>query len=78
MNKIWSPDVLRYVDRWACREGTPEDVEDERRASLVGQNEHVRDVGVARDAGDVEKGERGGSGNSSGVEVDEGLPGAKR
>ena len=78
MNKFWSPDVLRYVDRWACREGTPEDVEDERRASLVGQNEHVRDVGVARDAGDVEKGDRGGSGNSSGVEVDEGLPGAKR
>lgn len=29
MKKIWSKDVLRFVDRWACREGTPEDEDDE-------------------------------------------------
>jgi hypothetical protein len=77
MNKIWSPDVLRYVDRWACRDGTPEDAEDERRASLVDQSEAV--AGAQGDVADVEKGDRGVSGNSSGVEVDEGAAqGAKR
>lgn len=30
MKKIWRRDVLRFVDAWACREGTPEDDEDER------------------------------------------------
>jgi hypothetical protein len=71
--------VLRYVDRWACREGTPEDVEDERRASLVDQNENGGSVGAGMDdVGDVEKGERDGSGNSSGVQVDEGAHGVKR
>lgn len=25
MGRIWSKDILRFVDRWACREGTPED-----------------------------------------------------
>jgi hypothetical protein len=28
MNRIWRRDVLRFVDAWACREGTPEDDED--------------------------------------------------
>ena len=28
MNKIWNKDILRYVDAWACRDGTPEDDED--------------------------------------------------
>ena len=31
MNKIWRREVLRFVDAWACREGTPED-DEERRA----------------------------------------------
>ena len=30
MNKIWSRETLRYVDAWACREGTPEDEEDRK------------------------------------------------
>jgi hypothetical protein len=78
MNKIWSPDVLRYVDRWACREGTPEDGEDERRASLASPVENEREISAVRDdGGDVEKGERG-SGNSSGVEIDEAADGVKR
>ena len=32
MNRIWHRDVLRFVDAWACREGTPEDEEDPRTA----------------------------------------------
>ncbi|KAJ5107772.1 hypothetical protein N7456_004447 [Penicillium angulare] len=28
MNKWWPREVLRFVDAWACREGTPEDDED--------------------------------------------------
>ena len=27
MNRIWSKDTLRFVDAWACRDGTPEDGE---------------------------------------------------
>ena len=30
MNKVWSREVLRFVDAWACREGTPEDEEDHK------------------------------------------------
>jgi len=25
MNRVWGKETLRYVDAWACREGTPED-----------------------------------------------------
>lgn len=25
MNKIWNRETLRFVDAWACRDGTPED-----------------------------------------------------
>ena len=28
MNKIWNRETLRFVDAWACRDGTPEDDED--------------------------------------------------
>lgn len=28
MKKWWPREVLRFVDAWACREGTPEDDED--------------------------------------------------
>lgn len=30
MNRIWKRNVLRHVDAWACRDGTPEDDEDEK------------------------------------------------
>ncbi|KAH7021808.1 nonglycosylated anion transporter [Macrophomina phaseolina] len=33
MKKIWNRETLRYVDAWACRDGTPEDDED-RKAEL--------------------------------------------
>ncbi len=30
MNRIWHRETLRFVDAWACKEGTPEDDEDAR------------------------------------------------
>lgn len=27
MNKLWNRETLRFVDAWACRDGTPEDDE---------------------------------------------------
>ncbi|KAF2763511.1 hypothetical protein EJ05DRAFT_41748 [Pseudovirgaria hyperparasitica] len=35
MNRLWSRDVLRYVDAWACRDGNPEDDEDTKSDSTV-------------------------------------------
>ena len=40
MNRWWPREVLRFVDAWACREGTPEDDEDAsaaRAAEEAGQ-----------------------------------------
>lgn len=33
MNKLWSRETLRFVDAWACRDGTPEDDEDRNAAT---------------------------------------------
>lgn len=38
MDRIWSRDVLRYVDRWACREGRPED---DAGAGAAPEHHHV-------------------------------------
>ena len=32
MNKLWSRETLRFVDAWACINGTPEDEEDRKAA----------------------------------------------
>ena len=29
MRRLWNRETLRFVDAWACREGTPEDQEDQ-------------------------------------------------
>nr|OQO29677.1 hypothetical protein B0A51_02582 [Rachicladosporium sp. CCFEE 5018] len=83
MNRIWNKETLRYVDRWACREGTPEDEEDQRQASVASEGaagvmrtRTVDDVESDREKGgeseDVEKGiGGGGSRSSSGIEVEE-------
>lgn len=34
MRRVWSREVLRYVDAWACRDGTPEDDEDRRKGGV--------------------------------------------
>ncbi len=36
MNKLWNRETLRFVDAWACRDGTPEDDEDRRAATESG------------------------------------------
>lgn len=33
MKKWWPREVLRFVDAWACREGTPEDDEDAEKSN---------------------------------------------
>jgi hypothetical protein len=35
MNKIWNRETLRFVDAWACKEGTPEDDEDRRNGMVL-------------------------------------------
>jgi hypothetical protein len=35
MKRWWNREVLRFVDAWACREGTPEDDEDQRAQSKM-------------------------------------------
>ena len=44
MNKIWRREVLRFVDAWACREGTPEDDEDHRARVSQTEDENVWNV----------------------------------
>jgi len=29
MNRLWHRETLKFVDAWACRDGTPEDDEDQ-------------------------------------------------
>ncbi|KAF1991078.1 hypothetical protein K402DRAFT_389282 [Aulographum hederae CBS 113979] len=38
MNRLWDREVLRYVDAWACRDGTPEDDEDKKRGPERGRD----------------------------------------
>jgi hypothetical protein len=41
MNRIWRREVLRFVDAWACREGTPEDDEDNRAQMSQAEDEDI-------------------------------------
>jgi hypothetical protein len=34
MKRMWKREYLRYVDAWACRDGTPEDEEDRKNGIL--------------------------------------------
>ena len=36
MNKMWKRETLRFVDAWACRDGTPEADEDRKAAVEAG------------------------------------------
>lgn len=39
MNKLWNRETLRFGDRWACKDGMPEDDEDKRNGGLVVEEE---------------------------------------
>ncbi|KAJ5833409.1 hypothetical protein N7474_001720 [Penicillium riverlandense] len=43
MKRWWPREVLRFVDAWACREGTPEDDEDARDKSSPGEQDSSGD-----------------------------------
>ena len=49
MNKLWQRETLRYVDAWACRDGTPEDDEDKITVS----QEPPREPNSAEKLGDM-------------------------
>lgn len=56
MNKVWNRETLRYVDGWACRDGTPEGDEDRK---LIRRAMHAREqthMNGARPVRDVESG----------------------
>jgi hypothetical protein len=36
MNRLWDRETLRFVDAWACKDGTPEDDEDRRVGIIIG------------------------------------------
>lgn len=48
MKRWWPREVLRFVDAWACREGTPEDDEDERERD---NRQHEGEVGAGHEQG---------------------------
>ncbi|GAB7360107.1 hypothetical protein MBLNU230_g7870t1 [Neophaeotheca triangularis] len=65
MNKFWSREVLRFVDRWACREGCPED----GGANVAAGPEPVVGDSVAQETtADVEKAEAGTRASQAGDE----------
>jgi len=41
LKKIWRREVLRFVDAWACRGGTPEDDEDEESCTARAEEEGI-------------------------------------
>jgi hypothetical protein len=43
MNRLWDRETLRFVDSWACKDGTPEDDEDRGNETLRGGNANDRD-----------------------------------
>ncbi|KAK4623691.1 Boron transporter 1 [Fulvia fulva] len=56
MHRIWNKDVLRYVDRWACREGRPEDEEEGADGDAGLDGLRAEDTELRVDGRDIEKG----------------------
>lgn len=56
MKRWWPREVLRFVDAWACREGTPEDDEDEKVRADESPREDFVD-GHGQSQGDCDEGE---------------------
>jgi hypothetical protein len=81
MSRIWSKDVLRFVDQWACRDGKPEDdATDEANVETREVASGARSSSEGTGVGDVEKGPTvaGSTAASSGVDVDEGGHASRR
>lgn len=49
MNRIWNRETLRYVDSWACRDGTPEADEDRKLVRRALQAQERSEPGAVRD-----------------------------
>ncbi|KAJ4298299.1 hypothetical protein N0V90_006199 [Kalmusia sp. IMI 367209] len=70
MNRVWNREVLRYVDAWACRDGTVEDEEDKRKELAVRSETDVElqvRSGSETEIEDVERGADGTVTRASGV-----------
>lgn len=50
MNRVWNRETLRFVDGWACRNGTPEDDEDSRMVDRAMEEQQLGQInhGTAR------------------------------
>lgn len=73
MKRWWNREVLRFVDAWACREGTPEDDEDaERRAA------EETEVGDGNRSGSNDVAERGLWSSNTGDELHSQRPHSTR
>ncbi|KAK7544625.1 HCO3 transporter family-domain-containing protein [Phyllosticta citribraziliensis] len=71
MNRIWSSETLRYVDAWACRDGTPED--DRERRERARKRAHEAVALAFAEGRDVELGSLGGgAGSGAATHVGEG------
>ena len=46
MVKIWNRETLRYVDAWACRDGTPEDDQDREARRIEAEKETRPEEGL--------------------------------
>ncbi|KAK9242759.1 HCO3 transporter family-domain-containing protein [Lipomyces tetrasporus] len=44
MRRVWRKEILRYVDQWASRDGTPEDMVDEERVTQLQNGDIDQDI----------------------------------
>ncbi|KAL1860074.1 hypothetical protein Plec18170_002023 [Paecilomyces lecythidis] len=73
MKRWWNREVLRFVDAWACREGTPEDDEDAERREA-----EEREVGDGNRSGSNDVAERGLWSSNTGDELHSQRPHSTR
>jgi hypothetical protein len=46
MNRLWDRETLRFVDAWACKEGTPEDDEDRKAAASRDEDDEATNAPI--------------------------------
>lgn len=56
MNRIWNRETLRFVDAWACRDGTPEGDEDDRMMERARRQQEHNTSGEVKRHADEESG----------------------